>query len=468
MFKNQKRKDLSPWLIHFIHDSTTQHLPKDLKPSEIPDFIEENLDEIENEDNKEINLLDEYAKIFDLYCKGIPQRKDPDEEDKFLTELQNFYSLLNYSLNKQTNYFCRTVGWKEINVYEKSTAFENLKNIIKNGFIKSTWSFRKGIPTVYGMKSVVCFTEMPLYALLDYVKSRNNDKNVSPYGIFFLKTEAFKAKARPVIYGLTGEHKEKNDGFIRILDDECGISLNEQYRYVELNLNRKPYPIDWTFEREWRWGDIDNFGVLNDIPGFPLFPFEDEDYHFTQLYFLVKTNNEANEIIDLLRKQYDAECNDYYQFDVDIIKNCQVISLENITNELLNNKYLTIDEIPKIKFTPVTFENTDNVDVNKIETELLQADKIYTAYDQNLKKTNQDGGPCGLGLVATKESNTPLTRYLINNGKVYTDSEGNYILTHMGSSSFQSVELNYLSASEAARYLTKALGQKFYPLKYYD
>ena len=93
---------------------------------------------------------------------------------------------------------------------------------------------------IYGPKSAVCFTEMPLYALIDYVKARNKSGYADRYGIAFRREELFEAGARPVIYGLTGEHKEISSceslcGF-RVLSECTGIGLHEQYRYVYTNL----------------------------------------------------------------------------------------------------------------------------------------------------------------------------------------------------------------------------------------
>ena len=31
------------------------------------------------------------------------------------------------------------------------------------------------------------------------------------------------------------------------------LPFDEQYRYVAFAPTRKPYPMDWSHEREWRW-----------------------------------------------------------------------------------------------------------------------------------------------------------------------------------------------------------------------
>lgn len=65
------------------------------------------------------------------------------------------------------------------------------------------------------------------------------------------------AGARNVIYGLSGQHKESEPGDafwgygMRTLSSDCGLGINEQYRYVYTKLSQDKN-VDWTFEREWR------------------------------------------------------------------------------------------------------------------------------------------------------------------------------------------------------------------------
>lgn len=117
-----------------------------------------------------------------------------------------------------------------------------LKKILRDGYIRAGWSFRNNSPTIYGPKAAVCFTEMPLFGLIEYSKTRNAEYFIEDYGIAFLKDELYKAGARPVIYGLTTGHKEaseKDKYFgkgLRNLAFETGLGLKEQYRYVYTKL----------------------------------------------------------------------------------------------------------------------------------------------------------------------------------------------------------------------------------------
>lgn len=87
-------------------------------------------------------------------------------------------------------------------------AMRVLSKIVDDGHIRAGWSFRGRRPTIYGPRAAVCFTEMPLYAFLAYAKDRADERHVHTYGIALPKRELFRAGARPVIYGLSGNHAE--------------------------------------------------------------------------------------------------------------------------------------------------------------------------------------------------------------------------------------------------------------------
>ncbi|GFE72128.1 hypothetical protein [Chroococcus sp. FPU101] len=223
----QNRIDLSEWVIHFVHDRDLSHYPK----------------------TKDFPL----PFIFDKTGKPIIHDLDKiayDDQVAYESSLDHPYGLAS-----------------------DASAYSVLKKILFDGYIKSGWSFRNGKPTIYGSKSTVCFTEMPLYALVEYASKRSNSSSVEAYGIALRKQELFKADGRPIIYGLSGLHQEatRDDscfgkGF-RCLSSSCGIGLHEQYRYVAMNLNKNKW-IDWTYEREWRWAVTDEECK---VPGLPLF-----------------------------------------------------------------------------------------------------------------------------------------------------------------------------------------------------
>lgn len=224
-----QRLDLSEWVIHFIHDRKLED-----DPSTLADLAE----------------LEGY----------VGDMRLPDYYD---------------NLGEGHNIMCEYEE-NEYLIDEKASALEVLKKILHDGFIKSGWSLRKMAPTIYGPKSAVCFTEMPLYALVDYARSRQASGYVGNHGIAFRRNELFAAGARPVIYGLSTPHQETdtNENGVyqgRLLSVDTGIGIQEQYRYVATSIPKVYGPghkfIDWTHEREWRWA------LPNDALGVPGLPF---------------------------------------------------------------------------------------------------------------------------------------------------------------------------------------------------
>jgi hypothetical protein len=138
-----------------------------------------------------------------------------------------------------------------------------LLKIVQDGHIRAGWSFRKDRPTIYGPRAACCFTEMPLYGFLEYAASRN-EESVDRYAIGLLKSEFFAAGGRPVIYGLSGPHRElpstpltdpPHYRWPRKLHPDCGIADAEQYRYVAMSLGpTRAYPprsLYWRSPESW-------------------------------------------------------------------------------------------------------------------------------------------------------------------------------------------------------------------------
>lgn len=136
---------------------------------------------------------------------------------------------------------------------DKLSPFFILRRIIRNLQIISTWSYRKGQRTIYGSFPAVCLTEMPIS---EFVKTsidrENKGQKISNYGFVFNKKELFKIGARPVIYGTSSDVSVVDNGNSKLLSPTV-FDERELYRYVAFKLDRLPYPIDWTHEREWRW-----------------------------------------------------------------------------------------------------------------------------------------------------------------------------------------------------------------------
>ncbi len=97
-------------------------------------------------------------------------------------------------------------------------------------------------------------TEMPLAAFLEASDSRAaRGENVSTYAVLVRKAQAFRAGARPVVYGLSdpsARARLRADGTRRF--PASALPEHEQYRYVAFDPSAGG-KLDWSHEREWRW-----------------------------------------------------------------------------------------------------------------------------------------------------------------------------------------------------------------------
>jgi hypothetical protein len=184
---------------------------------------------------------------------------------------------------------------------------------------------------------------MPLYAFLVYAAQRQDGNAVDTYAIAFLRQELFRAGARPVISGLSSDHKElpRRHAVPRILDPCCEIGQSEQYRYVALDIERG---IDWTHEREWRWCDGRD---IHECPGLPVW-LSDGRVAFSQVLILVTSNKERDAVLAKLKEMHDSGCDPYcLEYSKEVIRKTRVISLSELYEKgLPNEPMLTLDSIP--------------------------------------------------------------------------------------------------------------------------
>ncbi len=112
-------------------------------------------------------------------------------------------------------------------------AFHKFVSILKEG------ALRGGDGYIKGSYKCVCFTETPLAKLGHVFASPDLEKmRYRPFGIMVDKNYAFDQGARPVIY-------QPDSDFVK-LDEEI------RYRHVRFEPTNPAYPIDLTWEREWR------------------------------------------------------------------------------------------------------------------------------------------------------------------------------------------------------------------------
>lgn len=413
------RHDLSKWIIHFVHKRNPANDPLEFS--------------YDPEDFEYIDFPDGFK------YDGTPI---------FLTEK---YQEDDYGLTPDDYAFCV------------------LKKILYDGFIRAGWSYRKGNPTIYGPKAAVCFTEMPLYGLIEYAKTRNNKNFAEEYGIAFIKTELFSAGARPVIYGLSTKHIEAKEGQqnygigLRTLSKETGIGIKEQYRYVYTNMDKD---IDWTHEREWRWADINE---EFDFPGLPVFAKNDR-IRLSKIIVIVKTLEESEMIIDQLQNLFHSKSTNYdREYELEVIENTHVLALDELAKMSIDPNTARLDDlpmsrIPKIKKITVRAEILEKV---KIAWE--KASEICLKAGANYVATYGEGiGLCGYAHIITMEANSEITQAFIDLDIASSRSDGSYHLYGLDHYPSQLIDVSEAGARAAADFLTQELGQFFSEYSYLD
>jgi len=215
--------------------------------------------------------------------------------------------------------------------------FDSLINIIEEGGLRASRSFRNGKATVYGGDPVVCFTEMPFINFIQYVKERDDRYCFTEYGIALLKKEVFENNGRPVISGLSNDNKFKfEDEKRRIIQPDI-LPYKEQYRYVRLDLING---TDWTHEREWRikceftkkYFSVRNDDILNTYMTWGVNVFS--DLLFSEIIIILKTEEEAKEMQSIVQKQLDHS---YSRGGEEFCTKIKYLIIDKAINSLDNN-----------------------------------------------------------------------------------------------------------------------------------
>lgn len=428
MNKNiQYRLDLSEWVIHFVHDRKPEDSIEELQV----------IAELEGY-NGDVRMPDYY----DEKGKGHNILAAHDED--------------HYGL------------------FSDSPAFHVLLKILHDGFIHSSWSLRNFVPAIYGPKTAVCFTEMPLYALIQYAKFRGAYSGyVGNYGIAFKRNELYAAGGRPVIYGLSGAHVEAEttpDGIYqgRILDvEKTGIPIHEQYRYVATKLQKQyafgEYPIDWTHEREWRWALPD--GKVG-VPGIPFFLSKEYADYFSEIIVIVGTDEEQLETILHLKNLYDSGSTAIGQnYGVNKIASTKVISLETIARlQDIDMNHVRIEDLPSRQMAIMPSFDVPQGLEEKVKEIVEAAGEVSIKAVDDFLRANPDfdeqKGFWGWAYVCTSEQ-TEITQALQNTGISHTYADGIYRL-RVKEYKTSNLDLLTIGAEAAAKFLQKELGQHFY------
>lgn len=300
--------------------------------------------------------------------------------------------------------------------------FDVLTNIIREGGLRANLSFRNGKSTIYGNNPVICFTEMPLINFLQYVKLRDNRSRFTEYGVALLKKEVYKNGGRPVISGLSSENKfEYLDSSKRIIKPAI-LPFSEQYRYVKLDFNTGN---DWTHEREWRIVcDRKNkdFTIHDDYRyntfetyGLNIF----SDFLFSEVVLIIKTEEEAKSIFQLVQDQLDSG---YANGGQEFYTKIRYLIVEKAL-EFINEKQInSIEELPESIYYTHSYETLSEIEKEKVENALKKCSDMSQQFaneffqmhnlDTDDKKINFDIS--GFAVVTSYESNHKYYRYLLN------------------------------------------------------
>ena len=351
-----------------------------------------------------------------------------------------------------------------------SPAFQVLLKILNDGFIRANWSFRQGKATIYGPNPAVCFTEMPLYALIEYANQRGKKDLTNSYGIAILKSEMFAAGARPVIYGLSGPHVESKKGDLyfgqgmRSLSSESGIGLLEQYRYVATNIDGSRR-IDWMHEREWRWP----LRVTSSLetPGLSVW-LEEFRHNFSKVLVIVQTVEEAKRFIDQAKEYFDGGLNNFdFQFSRKQLLNTSVVSIEELQHPR-KIKTVRLDDLPLRTLTHIQPKvvTTSTLEAVQIAIKLAEKSALNAVLTMKNSMPKDRNGKIldafGFAYVVTYESHSEVTQALIKLNLVDSRGKG-YVLKNstMGSPTEGIISLEEAAAKAVANVLEHQLGQVF-------
>ena len=345
--------------------------------------------------------------------EGFPYHEDPELSDRFFgpSPVEEDFS-----------------GWSELG------PFPLLKKIVRDGHIRASWSFRSGAPTIYGPRAAVCLTEMPLYALIEYAKARTTE-SVSSYAIGVLKSELFQAGGRPAIYGVSGKHKDalraEEYTWPRRLDPSSGISETEQYRYVFTNLGSDS-PVDWLHEREWRWADHED---RLSCPGLPVW-LDEVDMGFSRALIVVRTGDEADQMLDLLKQLYDSGVNDFWEFNRTALRGTSVLALEDLSGSLSRSQLSTVrlEDVPAPLLRDFGSPLVDDCYLASVRRSLSKAKNAATAAAEAFLQTapRAKGGYvadlCGFADVVVSGPQTEFVAALQKLGRTYVAPGGDYVV----------------------------------------
>ncbi|WP_322050641.1 DUF4427 domain-containing protein [Paraburkholderia bannensis] len=303
-----------------------------------------------------------------------------------------------------------------------------LRAALQNGRLWATWSKRNAVRTVYGPRPAVCFTEMPIAALLEAGEARRDrGEAMSPFALAFPKKALHKEGARPVIYGLSSYATLPNGkgGGPRLLP-ESALPLNEQYRFVSQYYGREK-TIDWTHEREWRWPYAGRPRKVKVVAGCELPPKKWSDIPGFDFYkacimgigVILETDEQAKQVISTMLTLVDR----------------------HVAIEKTFGFVLVRDRLPSITGLQDPAQLAEKIEGSKVNLKpylsvpAAKTRRLHKRFTSLVQQVEDDAknfkghvwptlGGCWLWLL---DNTAELTRALVASGRVHVTTDGRYL-----------------------------------------
>lgn len=322
--------------------------------------------------------------------------------------------------------FPEHMGWQ--NLFEDTTfpAIFMLRAALRNGRLWATWSERNNVRTIYGPNPAICFTEMPIAAFLEAGHVRwGSGQAMSPFALVFPKNLLFQLGARPVIYGFSADVNASAyfDSVGNRKFPESAIPTKEQYRYVTFNIGSSK-SIDWTHEREWRWpyrGDVSHINAqLNDcgilsswdeIPGLDFY-----NMNIQGIGVIVENKQQADLIVSDMLTLVDGGQASVETFSFvlasDLLPTVELLRDPKDILSAVSSAMVDLNPYFEIK-------KQDCENYNKRFIELIE----HVENTSGEPRQDEFGG-CWLWM---HDNAAPLTRALLQTGRVFVSKEGRYL-----------------------------------------
>lgn len=309
------------------------------------------------------------------------------------------------------------LGWHSLSEDTFYPAIFMLRAALRNGRLWATWSYRKGVRTIYGPNPAVCFTDMPVAAFVEASRERHARREaMGEVALVFPKRRMRELGARAAIYGLSEDPihwPSGNGGGPRVFPAEV-LPLHEQYRHVT-----DAFPIDWSHEREWRWpcrdvGTCSGSDLVSDWSDIPGLDFYKE--RIVGVGAIVKTRAHAELVVQDMLTLVDAGIADPHTFSF-VLPTDELPSIEAIRSREALKGALDKATIDINQYFLVS--QTRSVEANReFAEEVLAIEKSAPPPQAG------DVGGCWLWL---HDGSSQLARMLLFCGRLHVSQNGRYL-----------------------------------------